>query len=791
MLRLSVLLSVVLVLCSAPLLATVRTVGPVACHYTTLSAAVAAADAGDVIRLHKDYDAPTNVRIEKPLTLIGGLPHCFAGSPETASSISVLTSDSPAPRQVLDIRGGVLVQLFHLRLTGATSLGGLNIQDGATVQVAGLEVDGNSALFGGGIWLHGASTLQVIEAPFGSALTGLNVHANSAPQGGGMYVGSGALLERLPGGANISIWDNTATDIGGNSSRGGGLYIQSGGSAVGVGSVFANVARRGGGAYVEGRPTDDFFSNSDLQVIDGLHGNNASLGGGVYVAASVAAVVVLDRLFRNHAGQQGGGLWFGSDGDATVGVIENNSSSGVGGGIYQAAGSLWIGDELIDNTATGDGGGLHAVGGVRDFAGGIEIARNRSTAGSGGALWISGAGDTRLPGNDGSACDDATPCVIADNQAAADGGAIYLLSSKMGVTSSGSASGFGLQVSGNSSSGSGGALYAGSGSAVRINVFALQDRVTGSQWVSNSASTAGGAILLSNSDLVISDAQFGGDTLAEANVSPFGGAVYVSGVGSTGLGLEIYGHNLRFIGNRAMQKGGALYASGGARVELDTVKCASSALPANRYCQEFRANGSFSGSAIYTLGASLALRHAAVIGNVGGNGDDTAIFLNGHGSSNLIENVLLSSNEDRAIRLDDLASHGTDLLLRSSTLVNHPASAILLADEASVSLDIQNSVLWDNLGTEIAGLSGHASASQLCSLIASGLLGAISADPVLISNPRGDYRLNPMSPAIDACLSGPDRDLDGNFRDAAPDIGAFEFGGTLPDLIFDHGFESS
>ena len=213
-------------------------------------------------------------------------------------------------------------------------------------------------------------------------------------------------------------------------------------------------------------------------------------------------------------------------------------------------------------------------------------------------------------------------------------------------------------------------------------------------------------------------------------------------------------------------------------------------MPAGRYCNEINGNLAALGSAIYTLGAQLSLADAEVADNLGTSTSSGALHLNGNGDGDLLENLLLDNNEDHALVIDDLAAGGSLVTLDSATLVDHPEAAITLADEAGIDLQLVNTLVWGNGLASIDGLSGAASASQVCSLIAGGQLGASGSDPVLVSNPRGDYRLGMGSAAIDACLDGPARDLDGNFRDASPDIGAFEFGGALPPAIFRSGFET-
>ena len=62
-------------------------------------------------------------------------------------------------------------------------------------------------------------------------------------------------------------------------------------------------------------------------------------------------------------------------------------------------------------------------------------------------------------------------------------------------------------------------------------------------------------------------------------------------------------------------------------------------------------------------------------------------------------------------------------------------------------------------------------------------IGNIDADPLFVDPGNGDYRLMKDSPAIDAGtpVDAPATDLDGNPRDALPDMGAYEY---APNLIY-------
>ena len=63
--------------------------------------------------------------------------------------------------------------------------------------------------------------------------------------------------------------------------------------------------------------------------------------------------------------------------------------------------------------------------------------------------------------------------------------------------------------------------------------------------------------------------------------------------------------------------------------------------------------------------------------------------------------------------------------------------------------------------------------------------GNINGDPLFVDEPNGDYHLTAASPAINAgtTIGAPLDDLDGAWRDAQPDIGAFEFGAATRPLL--------
>jgi hypothetical protein len=100
-------------------------------------------------------------------------------------------------------------------------------------------------------------------------------------------------------------------------------------------------------------------------------------------------------------------------------------------------------------------------------------------------------------------------------------------------------------------------------------------------------------------------------------------------------------------------------------------------------------------------------------------------------------------------------------------------------------LTITNSIVAWNEGDDLQCDEGTCTVSH--SDIGEGLwpgTGNISADPAFVYTPTGDYRLLAVSPCIDqgTPAGAPPHDIEGTPRDAAPDMGAYEFVNYRPTL---------
>jgi parallel beta-helix repeat protein/predicted outer membrane repeat protein len=157
----------------------------------------------------------------------------------------------------------------------------------------------------------------------------------------------------------------------------------------------------GGDVIVLGQGLGKCFVSSGATtdvVLDGItftNGSSASAGSGVSIEGSSSAIIM----------------------DC---VIENNSGSGVGGGLY-ISGTATVMDTIIrGNTSTGNGGGVYLAGTTsKSF---INCTFEDNTGVEGGGLAYASAGDTT----------ELIACSFIGNHATARGGAIAVL----GTTSS-------------------------------------------------------------------------------------------------------------------------------------------------------------------------------------------------------------------------------------------------------------------------------------------------------------------------------------------------------------------
>ncbi len=182
------------------------------CEYTTIQAALTAADPGSTVRVCAGtYTIPRSVdlKIERNLTIIG------AGSGD--GGVIIAGDGSPRPA-IVQVASGA-VELRDLAVTGGEGVGGggIAILSGATLTLTRVLVADNDGRYGGGINNFGTVTLNA-----GTLLT-----RNASSSGGGIYNKGSAILNS---GSTIEL--NTALGVGGGIYNEGSVTLNAGSSVA-------------------------------------------------------------------------------------------------------------------------------------------------------------------------------------------------------------------------------------------------------------------------------------------------------------------------------------------------------------------------------------------------------------------------------------------------------------------------------------------------------------------------------------------------------------------------------
>ncbi len=172
-----------------------------------------------------------------------------------------------------------------------------------------------------------------------------------------------------------------------------------------------------------------------------------------------------------------------------------------------------------------------------------------------------------------------------------------------------------------------------------------------------------------------------------------------------------------------------------------------------------------------------ALRNTRIINN---DSVHSIVNVGGGGTTPTVEmvNVLLADNETQGQNIV-FQSTGSATLMNVTVAGNNTnGNQVLFTHDA---MTVTNIILWGNTtgGEDMLGGPGTLSVSY--SDIEGGWTGTgnLDADPLFVDPANGDYRLGVGSPCIDKGTSAgaPAVDIEGTLRDAAPDMGAYEWTG--------------
>ncbi len=378
-------------------------------------------------------------------------------------------------------------------------------------------------------------------------LIGVNGCAQQTPENTTLSGdGSSSVLEISGNGITVTLWKITVTGGGQDADHGGGIEIRGNVDFNLMDShVDNNDSDLGGGIYFEGT-TGASMSISDFS---GIQTNGATDGGGIYCTGPVSINMTSGSISVNTA-VDGGGVWIGggcqfnlSAGGLFLGVTFNDSS-GDGGGIFAREGSTVVllpGSSLTANEAGGRGGGAFVSGlGSTLSAINAQIASN-SAGGDGGGVYVEseaalGFGRPSIGATLEDGCLlDPPRCAILTNNAAGSGGGV----------------------------GSGGAVFAASGSSVTIQLAFVE---------SNSATGEAGAFHVDGvgTDLTLWKSfvtkSSGGEAVIRASNGAFLWAKHTTFTGNQGQGavFNAASGSLALGNNIIWESSGTVVATSGA-----------------------------------------------------------------------------------------------------------------------------------------------------------------------------------------------------------------------------------
>lgn len=584
-------------------------------------------------------------------TLLGGGIYSVGALTINASSIS--------DNHALTYGGGVYVQSVATTIndsvitgnTAASTYGG-GVYSAGPVTVTGGTISYNKSLsYGGGIYTGTGTGTVTLN---GGTISGNNLTGTSTTYGGGICTSN----------ASITVTDGI---VSGNTDAtyGGGIYTNTGSINISGEDtkINNNIAKtNGGGIYTA--------SGAVMMAGGVINGNTATggSGGGICVSSNIATLTLTDVMISNNfASNYGGGISFSGNIVISGTTVSNNhtttsNTSYGGGGIYSGGTSMVLGanTKIIDNTSAGYGGGIRAAGAVTA----TDVTINGNSASYGGGIYTTGtAGIVTLTG-----------ATINENTASNYGGGIYagsLIINERTVIQANKTTGYnsaffyggggiysagnleinGGTITGNTSAGYGGGIYAGYTSESKITID--NAIINGNTAVNQ----GGGGLYVYNSTCItkITNTAIKGNTLGAVNVSnAYGGGIFAYGI------LEIYDSEIS--GNIASAYGGGIYTHGSAVTIENSKISGNTALNPDRgygggfYCNSAGAvikitGGSISDNQAYGNGGGISTKSAitamdmTISGNTVTNGSGGGMYAEGaidvSGDAKIIENNAL------------------------------------------------------------------------------------------------------------------------------------------------------
>jgi hypothetical protein len=405
-----------LVMISVPVSAAIYTVGGDAdCDFDNIQIALlnALVNPGhDTIRIatNATWNAQALVVENQDVTLAGGFANCLATAPAT-NAFTTLNGAGGATAPVIRINNFTTtrrqVVLRDLRITGG-EVSGVRVGDDVLVLTERVNISGNQATNGGGLYVDGTDGATVVLDDRSRASSN-----EATTNGGGIYCTGPGLV-----GMRGNIRQNVTGQFG------GGIYATNGCQVI----VFSNnlppaappgisanrAGLEGGGVHASGGAVvnllgtvDRSLSISDNRALNGSGGGIRALGTGTQIVLSDASVI------GNLAVRRGGGIAVSSNAR-----LEFHRTNACPRGQNCAT--------LINNQATGpigvsdnNGGALAVWSGAHAALFRVDLHSN-SAADRGALAWVDGSGSLfEMEGSVIGSSSGGRPRIEAENGAIA------------------------------------------------------------------------------------------------------------------------------------------------------------------------------------------------------------------------------------------------------------------------------------------------------------------------------------------------------------------------------------
>jgi hypothetical protein len=446
----------------------------------------------------------------------------------------------------------------------------------------------------------------------------LTLTGGNTSNGGGVYVdGNGSFT--MNGGI---ISGNTAT------AGGGGVYVAGSGSFTMNGGIIGgttenkNAATNGGGVFVTGYGS--FTMNEGTISGNSAGGVFGGSGGGVYFAGSGSfimngGIIGGTAENKNTASSNGGGVYFAGTGEFTMngGTVSGNSAgggldgSGGGGGVYFAGSGSFImnGGTVSGNSAggglDGSGGGVYVTDGNFTMNGQSSVSGN-TASGNGGGVYVTGGnftmnGQSSVSGNSVSSGYGGT----------SNGGGVYFDGSGNFTMINGTISGNSASSLLNGTSNGGGVYFDGSSTFTMSN-----GTISGNSANSSSGGTSngGGVYFASSGSFTMYDGTISGNSASGGSYDNTnnGGGVYVTSGSFAMYNGTISGNSVSSGRAASISNGGGVYFDG------SSFTMSNGTISGNSVSTGY--GGASKGGGVYFAGSIFTMSNGTISGNSASSG---------------------------------------------------------------------------------------------------------------------------------------------------------------------------